>query len=502
MKPPQRPRLLPAVLALALAACASQPAPMDPAHTPEPPRHPLSEPAEAPPSPGGFAPGAASTGDPYFAGAGNGGTDALHYGLWLDVDMETGFLRGRAVIDLRATQDLSSFDLDLIGFEVAAVRVDQTRAEFEREGRELVIHPAQGIERGTVIEVEVEYAGVPDLARDPSVESMGVPGVGWWRTDSGVYVVSECIGAASWFPCNDHPSDKATLSVIVSVDEPYVVASNGVLVDEIDQGERRSFAFTSRDPMTTYLATVAIARFAVDRSEGPHGIPLTLYRPTDASPEELEAFARSGEMLAWFETLFGPYPFECFGGVLAYEELGGALETQTIPIYSRGIDEGTIAHEMAHQWFGNAVSVALWRDLWLSEGFASYASWLWREHVKGRDSLDRLVRVVHRSLSKSGVGSPVDPGVERLFGAAVYTRGALVLHQLRLELGDDVFFGALKTWIERHRNGNATSEDFIAHCEEQSGRDLDAFFATWLYAADLPAPPPSKASDEDPEDED
>src|SRR5262249_7883894 len=147
------------------------------------------------------------------------------------------------------------------------------------DGRELVVVPPTPLGAREPFVVEVEYAGVPDVAEDAAVAGMGVPGVGWWRTDSGVYVVSQCVGAASWFPCNDHPSDKALFTFTITVDAPYLAAANGRLVDERDAGARRTRVFAPRDPLATYLATVDIARFAVECGTGPHGLPLALYHP-------------------------------------------------------------------------------------------------------------------------------------------------------------------------------------------------------------------------------
>jgi aminopeptidase N len=294
--------------------------------------------------------------------------------------------------------------------------------------------------------------------------------------------VSECIGARSWFPCNDHPRDKATFAITVTVPAPWTAAANGLLAEERQDGDRRTYVWRARDPMATYLATVAIARFDERHGEGPRGMPLRLYVPPGTSAETLEVFGDTGRMIELFERHFGPYPFESFGGVLAEFSLGGALETQTLPIYSPGTRASTVAHELAHQWFGNSVTVARWSDLWLSEGFASYAEWLWDEHENGADALARRVRRTYGRLRRGEVGPPVDPGVRELFSARVYSRGAWVLHALRGEVGDETFFAILRGWAALLGGANATPEDFLAHCERVAGRDLDAFFAGVLRA--------------------
>ncbi len=428
--------------------------------------------------------GSAGLGDPYYPELGGGGFDVAHYDLDLDVDMVTGVLEAVATIDATAGQPLDRFHLELAGLDVESVRVDGVEADFERDGRELAIEPAARIASGAAFTVEIAYGGVPEPTPDPAIPF--IPGVGWFRMPSGVYVLSECIGAASWFPCNDHPLDKATFSIEVTVDKPFVVASNGLLVSEVDDGDTRTYAWRASDPMATYLATVNIAAFDVTVSEGPGGMPLRLYAPTDATEDELAEFARTSEILEFFAERFGPYPFECVGAVISYESLGGALETQTIPVYSRGSGEDTVAHELAHQWFGNSVSPASWQDLWLNEGFASYAEFLWFEHVHGVDAADERMRGMYRTTRDAKFAPPADPGREQLFGGAVYVRGAFALHCLRKAVGDELFFETLRSWADQNHDGHGSTADFIAHAERVAERDLSALFEAVLYAPVLP----------------
>jgi aminopeptidase N len=442
-------------------------------------------------------PGALEIGDPYFPGLGNGGYDVEHYDLVLDLDMSSDELCARATVRARALHDLASFSLDLYGLEVERVLVDGTEARFERPApaaaeaggarpkpAELVVHPAQPIATGASFTTEVSYSGSPDVRPDPSVAFL--PGVGWARTESGVYVVSECIGASSWFPCNDHPRDKATYSFRVTVEEPYTAAANGVLQEVVDHGERRTFVFAARDPMASYLVTLDVAEFGVLESTGPRGIPVRIYHPKDATEEELADFRRQGEVLEFLESVFGPYPFEAAGGVLSYEPIGGALECQTLPVYGRGCGLEVMVHELAHQWFGDCVSPDLWRDMWLNEGFASYSEWLWDEHEGGKPAYDATAARSYRRLRESRTASPFDPGVGLVFSQRVYTRGAMVLHGLRAEVGDEVFFRILRRWTEVHRFGNASTAAFVRHSSQEAGRDLQGFFDAWLFSAVTP----------------
>jgi aminopeptidase N len=221
-------------------------------------------------------------------------------------------------------------------------------------------------------------------------------------------------------------------------------------------------------------------------SKGPGGIPIRIYHPLDATKAELAGFRRQGEVLEFLETVFGPYPFEVAGGVMQYEPAGGALECQTLPVYGRGCDLETILHELAHQWFGNSVSVDLWRDLWLNEAFASYSEWLWLENTQGVEAYEQKARRTYAELRRQRTASPYDTGVDQAFSARVYQRGPFVVHGLRREVGEDVFFRILSGWLEEHRNGNASTAAFVTYASRCAGRDLAPFFDAWLFAAETP----------------
>lgn len=454
--------------------------------------------------------GALEIGDPYFPGLGNGGYDVEHYTLSLDYDFEGDELTASAGIRATALHDLASFSLDLYGLEVAGVRIDGQDARFERppvpagaDGKpqppsELVITPSAPIAAGASFQAEVRYGGRPHGRPDPAVPFLP-GGVGWFRMESGVYVVSECIGAGSWFPCNDHPRDKATYSFRITVAKPYTVAANGIRTEVVEAGEARTFVFEARDPMASYLATLNIAEFSELEAKGPRGIPVVIYHPVDATQAELADFKRQPEVLEFLETVFGPYPFEAAGGVLSYEKIGGALECQTLPVYGRGSNLEVIVHELTHQWFGDCVSPDLWRDMWLNEGFASYSEWLWTEHTEGKAAYEQLAKRSYAELRKRKTGAPFDPGVARVFSGRVYQRGAFVLYGLRQEVGDESFFRILKTWVETHKNGNGSTEAFVTHAAKTAGRELQPFFDAWLYADVTPAqpelePPPAPAA--------
>ncbi len=437
--------------------------------------------------------GARGIGDPYYPDLGNGGYDTLHYELVLAVDPVANHLDAVATIDAMAEVSLASFHLDLAGLEVEAILVDGAPAAFQRDGHELMIEPERALAGGSRFQVVVRYSGSPQTVPVPGIP---VDGVGWMHFEDRVFTLSQPSGSMTWYPVNNHPRDKATYEFRVTVPETYVVAANGILVSNEEREDgRRTFHFRASDPMASYLATMNVAPFEVREMEGPGGLPLTFYAPIDAREGALDDFDRTPELLEVLTEWFGPYPFESCGGVIMNESFGAALETQTIPVYGgREAGIGTQVHELAHQWFGNSVSVDSWRDLWLSESFASYAGWLWREREDGSEELDARLRRQYEFLCRRGDQAPADPGAERLFGLGVYLRGPMALHALRLRIGDEPFFEVLRTFAARYRNATATTADFTSLAEEISGADLGELFEGWLYGSEIPDLPEAELS--------
>ena len=432
-------------------------------------------------------PGSAGLDDGYFPSLGNGGYDVQHYAIALSVDIDSGEIEAETTITAIATQDLN---LDLRGLDVNSVSIDGEAVEFTREDSEMTLTPNSVLVEGTEFVVIVNYSGKPNGAT-----LAGVPlAMGWNQYDHGIYVASEPIGAQTWYPVNDHPLDKATYTYEITVPQPYVVAANGVLVETIEDDDLVTYVWEASDPLASYLATINIAEFVVLEEEGPNGLLIRNYFPADIASEASALFGNTAEMIALFNELFGPYPFEAYGVVVADRNLGFALETQTISLFGRNIlsngrAEYTIAHELAHQWFGDNISVASWQDIWLNEGFASYAMVLWAEYAEGLAYRDAMVTAFYNDMAASQYPPVADPSSNSLFNGAVYYRGALTLHVLRLAVGDEVFFEILRTYSERFQDGNASTADFIALSEEISGEDLTDLFNGWLYETALPPIP-------------
>lgn len=444
-------------------------------------------------SPGG-QPGSDGIGDPYFPKMGNGGYDAQHYTLDLTVDVKNNTISGTVTMDAKVTEDLSSFDLDFTGFQISAVTLDGKPVQYNHKDGELVVIPqAAPLKTGEMITVGVTYSGTPQGIDVSSIPML----LGWFNYGSGIFVASEPAGSAGWYPVNDHPLDKATYTFRITVAKPYVVAANGVLQDTIDHGDTETYVWEMRQPMASYLATVDIDQYQLQTQTGPHGLPIRNYFTSNTAALAENDFSQTPDMIAFYESLFGPYPFDAYGVVVADTSFPYALETQSLTLFSRSWIDGTggveeaAAHELAHQWFGDSVSLSSWKDIWLNEGFATYISWLWFEHTQGAEILKRIVTRSYNAIVEqpNAYVPPGDPPASDLFNEGVYLRGALTLHALRLKVGDEAFFKIMKTYYDRYQFSNTTTADFIAVAEEISGQKLGDLFNAWLYDPALPDMP-------------
>ncbi|GAA0949361.1 M1 family metallopeptidase [Nonomuraea longicatena] len=429
--------------------------------------------------------GAAGIGDADFPLDGNGGYDVAHYGLRLDYDPRGKRLTGVTAVAAKATQPLTRFNLDLHGFEVGAVSVDGRQAAFSRSGDELTVTPGRPLAKGAKFVVKVAYSGRPEAIKDAA--NLGT--YGWITTSDGAFVTCEPNGAKTWFPANDHPSDKARFDFEITVPAGLTALANGELVGKPRTSRgKTTFVWRERHPMATYLATATLGEFELREGRTPGGIDnLAAVDPAFRSSLG-RVYSLSGQITDYWAGIFGPYPFSSTGGVVDDFATGYALENQTKPMYGGfDPDESIIAHELAHQWFGNSLSVRRWRDLWLNEGFATYAEWLWAEHRgrgKAQETFDtQLARAATDPIwaYPPGRAKPDD-----LFNESVYTRGAMTLHALREKIGDTDFFRLLKDWNTEHRYGHVTTAQFIAMAEKVSGKRLGSLFDAWLFTPRRP----------------
>nr|WP_062338942.1 M1 family metallopeptidase [Herbidospora sakaeratensis] len=428
--------------------------------------------------------GASGIGDDDFPTDGNGGYDVGHYTLALGYDPATRRLSGTATIDATATEDLSSFNLDLHGFTVSAVTVGGLPAAFTRSGDEMTV--TADLSKGSTFRTSVTYRGEPQPVRN----SPNLGTYGFVPTGDGSFVAAEPNGAKTWFPGNDHPADKATYEFRLTVPDGVTAIANGELAGQpASAGGKTTFVWRETHPMVSYLATMTTGKFLVKTGASEGGIPV--YAAVDPRYQSQldRLFEVSGRITDYWTTIFGPYPFKSTGGIVDDFASGYALENQTKPIYG-GFepDEGIISHELAHQWFGDSVSISRWKDLWLNEGFATYAEWLWAEH-RGQATAQQTFDRHYANTTDPMWNYP--PGVAQksdLFNNSVYIRGAMALHALRTTVGDDAFFRIIRQWASDHRHGNATTGQFTALAERVSGQRLGELFGQWLFDKGRPAP--------------
>jgi aminopeptidase N len=429
--------------------------------------------------------GAPGVGDPFFPLAGNGGIDVTNYALTLAYDPATRRLEGSATLSVVATQDLSRFDLDLRGFQLGTVTVDGAPAAVLRDGQELVITPARTVRRGAAFTVVVPYAGQPQTVIDPDGSSEG-----WVYTADGAVVVNEPQGSPGWYPANDTPRDKATYTVQMTVPEGLTAVGNGSLEEPSTSGGRTTFTWRERYPMAPYLTTITLGRFDVTRGTA-DGIPTYVAIDPKLASSASSTMRKLPEMVAFLANLYGPYPFETVGGIVDdAPELGYSLETQTKPVFATSPDELTLLHELSHMWFGDAVTLRVWPDIWLHEGFATWSEWIWTERQGGKTAAQRFKQLASTPAKQTSFWNPPpgDPGSPAdMFDGTIYDRGGMTLEALRERIGDPDFFPLMRRWYGEHRYGNVSTSEFIALAEQVSGQDLGAFFDMWLYQPGKPA---------------
>jgi aminopeptidase N len=433
-------------------------------------------------------------GDTLFPGLGNPGLDVQHYDLDLSYDHASTKVSANLGIDVRFTEDRAQFTLDSSGPQIDAVTVDGAPAQFDSGGDELRITPPQPEAKGVLAHVQVHYHFTGDESGG------GFPPSGWFNTAGGSYVLDEPDGARRWLPSDDHPSDKATFHVTIHVPTGVTGVANGALVAHTTAGGVDTWVWDEDRPMATYLIQLLTGDYAIIDATGPHGLPLTSAVLRSDVARMTPLVDGIGDQIAVLEQFFGPYPLERYGLAIGDSDAQVAMETQERSQFSDhsltgdpAADRSVLAHELSHQWFGDAVTPRHWSDVWLNESFATYGEWLAEFQSSRSASGDAVQAVAADALSHRPPGATADPTVDALFGTDVYTGGAVALEALRLTIGDDEFFDLLQRWVTDNTGTSRSTADFVALAEQVSGTDLTTFFHDWIYSVQPPKQLPKPA---------
>lgn len=433
---------------------------------------------------GGVDRGEVRTHDAYTPQSGDPSFDVDAYALDLTYRVRTNRLEGRATLSIRLLTATSSIALDLIGLRVSRVRVEgQRRTPHSQGPRKLRITLPRTMQPGETLSLIIDYAGAPA----PRRSRWGA--IGWEELTEGSLVASQPIGAPTWFPCNDRPDNRARYRIRVTTDAEYTAVATGALQSRTRSGGQVTAEYAISVPAATYLVAVYVGLFESRRLED----RILVAAPPSLRAEVARALAPVPRMMAVFEERFGPYPQDDCTIVVTADPLEIPLEAQGTAVFGANhldpASERLVAHELAHQWFGNSVGVARWRDIWLNEGFACYAEWLWFEAI-GAETADAAARRAHAKLAGLAQDLVIsDPGPDLMFDDRLYKRGALTLHAVRLSVGDEQFFELLRGWCAAYTHACVTTADFRSFVSE-AGHDLETVLDAWLEAPALPPLPP------------
>ncbi|MFG2465555.1 M1 family metallopeptidase [Streptomyces canus] len=438
-------------------------------------------------------------GDRLFPHLGNPGYDVASYDLSFTYHGDnTKPLTAVTTIDAWTTTELDRINLDFAHGKVQSVEVDGLSTAFTSAGEDLVVTPDGPLPAGSWMRITVRHTSDPVSADDRDG--------GWVRTADGLAMANQADAAHLVFPCNDHPSDKAKFTIRVTAPDGYTAVANGLPTGVDRAGRATTWTYRTRHPMATELAQVSIGRSTVLRRSGPHGLPVRdVVRTKDRAKLEPWLKKTPGQ-LAWMEGKVGPYPFETYGILMAAADTGFELETQTLslfekdlftePAYPKWYVESIMVHELAHQWFGDSVSPRTWSDLWLNEGHATWYEALYAEEEAGR-TLEARMKAAYGASDRwrAEGGPPAAPKAPKpgqkisIFRPNVYDGAALVLYALRQEIGRRSFENLERAWVRDHRDGTASTADFVHLASEISGRDLGGFLQDWLYGKKTPPMP-------------
>lgn len=433
--------------------------------------------------------------DPVYPAYGDPSVDALHYDLDLTWDADERTLTGIETVLLRVTSDADVVDhgrvrLDLAPtMAVTGAAVDDVEVEVEHRGDDLLVPLPAGTAPDDLVTVTLAYTGTPTPVDAPTTRS-DLPSLGLTVDPEGqLWTMQEPYGAHTWYAVNDHPSDKARYTFTLQVDDPWTGIANGVQTSSSVADGVRTTTYDAADPMASYLVTLAFGDYTETVVDGPRDLPISLWVPAGAE-QYVDDLERTGAALTWVEGWLGPYPFDS-AGVLLVEDSTSGMETQTLltlgaTAYSTS--PATLVHEMVHQWWGDLVTPADWRGLWMNEGMAMYLQLVWEAEDDGRpldDLLGDYVLTEQRLRAEAGPPASYDPDQ---FGVSnVYLGPALMWHAIRQEVGDAAFRDAVRAWPTEQAGRSVGRDELVSWWSERTGTELASLFDAWLDGEQSPA---------------
>ena len=424
--------------------------------------------------------------------------DVQHYKFQLELSDQSDSIKGEATVTVKALKPLSSFDLHLTrvskGKGMTVERViqnnqDKNRLRFVHTEETLTVILYDTLQPGQTTDVTVFYKGIPADGLVISKNKFGE------RTFFGDNWPTR---ARNWLPSNDVPSDKASVEFIVKAPEHYSVISNGLLLEEKKLSDKTKLTHYKEDlPVPTKVMVIGVARFAVKNYPETDSLPVSAWVYPKDSTKGFHDYALAVDILNFFEDYIGPYPYKKLANVQSTTIFGGMENANAIfydqnSVTGKRTSEGLIAHEIAHQWFGNMATEKHFSHLWLSEGFATYLTNLYMEKKYGDYVRDSLLLNQKKQILRFVADYPGTPVVDStspymdLLNANSYQKGGWILHMLREEVGDASFRQILRTYYNQYQGANAETKDFQRVAEAVSGKDLKWFFDQWLYRGGVP----------------
>lgn len=427
--------------------------------------------------------------------------DVSHYRLQINLTPEPAAISGTVTISGETVAAVSEINIDANdNLTIDSVTMNDEPREFTRKKRLVTLNFSNPLAAATAFTITVRYHGAPIISNEL--------GGGMFVTRHGpegaivMASLSEPFAARAWWPCVDDPTDKATVEIEATVPEGFTVASNGVLEKTgTKAGGSVTYFWRSRYQTATYLVSIATTNYVkfedtYSSLDGTKQVPIVYYVYPEHESRARENFSVTVDAMKIFAELFGEYPFldEKYG--MAEFPWRGAMEHQTIssmgePVVSsrNGFAQYIVAHELAHHWWGDSVTMTTWNDIWLNEGFASYAEVLFDEFHYGSDPGDFMRETDDGKVLGRLGGTVYAENADNPFddAEAIYDKGAWVLHMLRRVMGDEKFFGALKDYGRRFASSNASTEDFQQVCEHHYDGSLEWFFQQWIYAPGRPS---------------